>query len=210
VATSERFTRYLGSTKNLAGSACGLIGLGLYLFGWAGPYWPLVIIGLYAAGALAAPPEKVTLVLDDTAAEAGRLRTDLDGLVSRVDRHRHRLPAAALTRLGEITSILYDLLGRTAALTGAPEQLYEITRAIRTDLPTSLETYLNLPRWYAARRLAGGRNTAAEELVTQLDLLKSDLTKTAEQVFATDTRRLRDQTRYLQDRGRGGELDLPG
>jgi hypothetical protein len=33
-----------------------------------------VVAGLYGAGALIAPPEKVSLVIDDTAAETGRLR----------------------------------------------------------------------------------------------------------------------------------------
>ncbi|WP_433187333.1 hypothetical protein [Actinoallomurus sp. CA-150999] len=205
MAISDRVVRYLGSTKNLVGSAAGLAGLGLYFAGLAGPYWPLVVAGLYGVGALAAPPQRVNLIVDDTAAETGRLRGDLDELVARV--HGHRVPAQALERLDIIASMLRDVLLRSDVLNGSPDLLYEVSRAIRTDLPTSFETYLNLPRWYAARRI--GHGTAGEELITQLDLITASVTKTAENVYDADTRRMRDHTRYLRDREPDDDLGAP-
>ncbi len=102
MAISSRLASYAGSAKNLAGCVGGLIGLGLHFGGVAGPYWPLVVSGLYGAGALVAPPEKVSLVIDDTAAETGLLRADLDGLVAGVREHRppdeavaHSAPSSA-------------------------------------------------------------------------------------------------------------------
>jgi hypothetical protein len=60
VATSRRgLLRYLYSNKNLAGSAGGLAGLGLYFTGVVGELWPLVVAGLYGVGALVTPPTKV-------------------------------------------------------------------------------------------------------------------------------------------------------
>jgi hypothetical protein len=85
--------------------------------------------------------------------------------------------------------------------------MFELSRAMRTDLPTSLEGYFNLPRWYAPRR--GGPAPAADELVTQLDLITASLTKTAEAVYDADTRRMRDHTRYLRDREPDDSLGLP-
>ena len=205
MAISDRVARYLGSTKNLAGSVAGLAGLGLHFTGLAGPYWPLIVVGLYGAGALAAPPQKVTLVIDDSAAETGRLRTDLDDLLAKV-RH-HRLPAEAVERVDVIASMLRDILLRSDVLSGSPEPMFELSRAIRTDLPTSLEGYINLPRWYAPRR--GGPGSAADELVAQLDLITASLTKTAETVYDADTRRMRDHTRYLRDREPDDSLGLP-
>ena len=187
--------------KNIAGCVGGLAGLGLHFAGVAGPYWPLVVAGLYGAGALIAPPEKVSLVIDGTAAETGRLRADLDGLVERV--RSHRPPAEAVDRLEEIASMLRDLLGRTDLLSA--DSLYEISRAIRTDLPIGFETYLNLPRWYAARH----GEAASAELVTQLGLIADSVARTAEEVYADETRRLRDHTTYLRDRERSGDLTLP-
>jgi hypothetical protein len=201
VATSSRAAAYLTSAKNLAGCAGGLLGLGLYFLGVAGPYWPVVVAGLYGAGALLAPPEKVSLVIDDTVAETGRLRSDLDGLTDRVP--ERRLPPEAAERLDEIVAILRDLLDRADLLTASPDSLYEISRAIRSDLPTSLEAYLNLPRRHSARGAASG------ELVTQLGLIASSVSKTARDVYARETQRMRDHTRYLRDRENAGDLTLP-
>ncbi|GAB3980048.1 hypothetical protein GCM10029978_077070 [Actinoallomurus acanthiterrae] len=205
MAISDRVVRYLGSTKNLVGSAAGLAGLVLHFAGLAGPYWPLVVVGMYGVGALAAPPQRVNLVVGDTAAETGRLRGDLDELVARV--RDHRVPAQARERLEIIASMLRDVLLRSDVLNGSPDLLYEVSRAIRTDLPTSFETYLNLPRWYAARRI--GHGTAGEELITQLDLIMVSVTKTAEHVYDADTRRMRDHTRYLRDREPDDDLGAP-
>lgn len=201
MATSNRAVTYLTSVKNIAGCLGGLIGLGLHFTGVAGPYWPIAVAGLYGAGALLAPPEKVVLGNDDTVAEAGRLRADLDGLLARV--RERRLPPPAAELLDQIASMLTDLLERADLLTASPDASYEITRAIRTDLPAGLEAYLNLPRWLAARR------AASDELVTQLDLIAGSVSRTAERVFAAETRRMRDQTRYLRDREATGELMLP-
>jgi hypothetical protein len=68
-------------------------------------------------------------------------------------------------------------------------------------------TFLGLAR--ATRRINGQR-TAAEELTAQLELLEHDLTGTADQVYGTDAQRLRDQTRYLEERSSPRELDIPG
>ncbi|WP_202124965.1 hypothetical protein [Actinomadura physcomitrii] len=210
-----RAVRYLGSTKNLAGCVGGIIGLALTFTGVSGPYWPLVVAGLYGAGALLGPPEpKVSLVVDDTAVETGRLRADLDGLVARV--RSLDPPAEAMAKLEETASMLRDVLARADLLSTSPDALYEVSRTIRTDLPTSFETYLNLPRWYALRH--GGE--AATELLGQLDLIAGSVSRTAEEVYETEARRMRDHTAYLRDRERvrddgtlaeqsGDDLTLP-
>ncbi|HEX2313424.1 MAG TPA: hypothetical protein VHJ17_06830 [Thermomonospora sp.] len=202
MATSDRLVRYLGSTKNLVGSACGLAGLGLYFAGVAGAYWPVVVAGLYAAGALAAPPEKVTLAVGDAEDETGRLRADLDALVERVAAHAGRMPPPAMVRLKEIRDTLGDVLGRADLLAADPDARYELTRAIRADLPAGFEAYLNLPGWFASGRGAAARRTAADELVTQLDLIGEHVTALAHRLFEADAQRMRDQTRYLQERSR--------
>jgi len=80
VATS-RFMGYLESRKNIAGSACGLAGLVLTFTGVAGPYWPVVVVGLYGAGALIAPPERPALPdFPDPSAQLDEVRADFDRL----------------------------------------------------------------------------------------------------------------------------------
>ncbi|MFJ2580666.1 hypothetical protein [Kitasatospora aureofaciens] len=59
MATSEgpgrRVLGYLESARNLVGCAGGAIGLGLHFAGLGGAWWPAVVAGLYAAGALLTP-----------------------------------------------------------------------------------------------------------------------------------------------------------
>ncbi|MFI6096132.1 hypothetical protein ACIA8G_11290 [Lentzea sp. NPDC051213] len=193
MATSNPVPRYLASWKNLAGCAGGLAGLGLHFAGVAGSYWVLVVIGLYGVGALAAPPERVTLVTDSEQ-EAGRLRAELDTLVERVRGFGGRVPGEVAPKFAEIAEVLRGMLDRPRELRGDPDALHAVTRLVGTDLPLSVQTYLNLPWWYAAARGSGA------ELVRQLDLLHKDAVRVAERFHAADAQRQADHTRYLEDR----------
>ncbi|MDQ1026488.1 hypothetical protein QF035_004070 [Streptomyces umbrinus] len=74
---TNKFLGYLESRKNLTGSACGIVGLALTFAGVAGPYWPVVVVGLYGAGALVAPPERPPLPdFPDPSAQLDELRGD--------------------------------------------------------------------------------------------------------------------------------------
>nr|QEO73680.1 hypothetical protein [uncultured bacterium] len=192
MATSNPVLRYLASWKNLAGCAGGLLGLGLHFAGLAGAYWVLVVIGLYGVGALAAPPERITLVTAPEE-EAGQLRTELDALVGRV--RGFRVPGEVAPKIAEIAEVLRGMLDRPRELRADPDALHAVTRLVGTDLPLSLQTYLNLPWWYAAARGSG------TELVRQLDLLHADAVRVAERFHAADAQRQADHTRYLEDRG---------
>lgn len=191
MATSNPVLRYLASWKNLAGCTGGLIGLLLHFAGLAGSYWVLVVIGLYGVGALAAPPERIILVTDPEE-EAGQLRADLDALVGRV--HGFNVPSEVAPKLAEIAEVLRGMLDRPRELRADPDALHAVTRLVGTDLPLSVQTYLNLPWWYAAARGSGA------ELVRQLDLLKADAVRVAERFHAADAQRQADHTRYLEDR----------
>lgn len=184
-------SRYLASWKNLTGCALGLLGLGLHFAGLAGSYWVVVVIGLYLVGALAAPPDRITLVTDP-AEEAGALRSELDALVLRV--HGLRVPDEAKPRIGEIAEVLRGMLERPRELRADPDALHAVTRLVGTDLPLSVQSYLNLPWWYAAAKGSG------TELVRQLDLLHADAVRTAERFHAADAQRQADHGRYLEDR----------
>jgi hypothetical protein len=191
VATSNPVLRYLASWRNLAGCTGGLIGLLLHFAGLAGSYWVLVVLGLYGVGALAAPPERIILVTDPEE-EAGQLRTELDALVLRV--RGLNVPTDVPPKLGEIAEVLRGMLDRPRELRADPDALHAVTRLVGTDLPLSVQTYLNLPWWYAAARGSG------TELVRQLDLLHADAVRTAERFHAADAQRQADHTRYLEDR----------
>ncbi|MFJ9784835.1 hypothetical protein ACIRSS_35055 [Amycolatopsis sp. NPDC101161] len=183
--------RYLGSNKNLLGCVGGLVGVVLYVTGVVGWFWPFVVVALYLAGALLAPSEKVRLV-PDTSAE---LRSSLETLLSRVSSQASRMPASTVDTVGRIAAILRDLLSDPARLAADPDLQHAVVRLGRTDLPLSLETYLNLPWWFASRRAGAG-----EELVAQLGLLEAEAHRVAERFYASEVDRQADHTRYLRDR----------
>ncbi|WP_410636647.1 hypothetical protein [Amycolatopsis sp. cmx-4-83] len=183
--------RYLGSTKNLTGCVGGLVGVVLYLTGVVGWFWPFVVVALYLAGALLAPGEKVRLVPDTSAS----LRSSLETLVSSVDTQSSRLPASSVDAVRRIAEVLSDLLSHPDRLAADPDLQHAVVRLAGTDLPLSVQAYLNLPWWFAARRVGAG-----EELVAQLGLLETEAHRVAERFYATEIDRQADHTRYLRDR----------
>jgi hypothetical protein len=168
-------SRYFTSTRHLVGCGFALVGLVLAVTGVAGAFWPLVIVGLYAVGALIAPAERrVSLEI----AGPRELRKLLRTLP------RDRLPSLAARRLTVIETVVDGLLARPDELAARPEAWFTVDQAVRRDLPATLEAYLNLPRWYTARnRLPGVNRDAATELIDQLRSIENILTRVAEDVY---------------------------
>ncbi|MFF2521780.1 hypothetical protein [Streptomyces liangshanensis] len=198
MATS-RALAFLESRKNLTGSACGLVGLAGTFTGVAGTYWPLVVAGLYGAGALIAPPERPrTPAFDDTAEQLTTLRTDfttLTAYLTEVD-----LPPAAAGRLTELTEVLAALLepGWVAdALTQDPEAVHALSRAIRQDIPESVDTYVRT-RWWT--RLQPTTDPPERHLERQLTVLYDESRTLATALREAESRRQETHTRYLEDR----------
>jgi hypothetical protein len=206
VATSDRVLTYLGSAKNIAGCVLALVGVVLTFAGVAGPYWPVVVAGLYGVGALLAPPDRVHLVISHAEVETRQLRADLDALAAKVT--EPRFPADVVAKVADLAGILRDVLARAEALTASPDQLHVVSQAIRDYLPTSLEAYANLPRAYALTRRAERQRSAHDELLAQLALLETGLGRIADAVYRGDEQALADQGRFLRDRFGGSALDL--
>ncbi len=199
MATS-RFLGYLESRKNLTGSACGLVGLVLTFVGVAGPYWPVVVVGLYGAGALIAPPERPALPdFPDPSAQLEELRDDferLGGYLTGVE-----LPPAAAGRLTELTQLLAGLLDPqvTHDLAQDPEGVHILSRAIRQDVPEAVDTFVRT-RWWT--RLAPGTEPPERHLERQLTVLQEEARGLAASLREVEARRQESHTRYLEDRGR--------
>ncbi|MHB9853291.1 hypothetical protein ACSYGO_29175 [Streptomyces krungchingensis] len=200
MATS-RLVRHLESRKNLAGSACGLLGLALTFTGLAGPYWPFVVAGLYGAGALIAPPERPALPdFPDPSAQLEELRGDFEKLRAYLD--GVELPPAAAGRLTELTELLAALLdpGWVAeVLAQDPEGVHMLSRAVRQDIPEAVDTFVRT-RWWT--RLAPGTEPPERHLERQLTLLHEESDRLATTLREVEARRQESHTRYLEDRGR--------
>lgn len=198
MATS-RFMAYIESRKNLTGSALGVAGLGLTFAGVAGPYWPVVVAGLYGAGALIAPPERPPLPdFPDPSAQLDEVRADfrrLGDYLAGVD-----LPPAAAGHLAELTELLTALLdpGWVAeVLARDPEGVHTLSRAVRQDVPEAVDTFVRT-RWWT--RLTPGTEPPERHLERQLTLLHEELGRLAAALRDTEARRQESHTRYLEDR----------
>lgn len=201
MATNKNPLRYLESRKNLTGSACGLAGLALTFAGVAGSYWPVVVAGLYGAGALIAPPERPPLPdfpdpsaqLEELRGDFGRLREYLDGV---------ELPPTAAGRLTELAELLTALLdpGWVAeVLAHDPEGVHALSRAVRQDIPEAVDTFIRT-RWWT--RLTPGTEPPERHLERQLTLLHEEADRLAATLREVEARRQESHTRYLEDRGR--------
>ncbi|MGW3950656.1 hypothetical protein ACWEKM_06790 [Streptomyces sp. NPDC004752] len=198
MATS-RFVGYLESRKNIAGGFCGLAGLALTFTGVAGPYWPVVVAGLYGAGALIAPPERPALPdFPDPSAQLDELRDDFEtlrGYLADVD-----LPPAAAGRLTELTELLAALLDPgwvTEVLAQDPEGMHTLSRTVRQDIPEAVDAYVRT-RWWT--RLTPGTEPPERHLERQLTLLYEEAERLATALRDAETRRQESHTRYLEDR----------
>lgn len=196
MAISDRLLRYVESRKNLTGCACGLAGVGLALAGAAGSLWPLVVAGLYGAGALIAPPERPAApAFPDPAEQLDALRADLAtlrGYLAEVE-----LPPAAHGRLTELDTLLGALL--EPGWVSDPEHLRVLGRAVRQDLPEAVDAFTR-SRWWT--RAVPGREPPERHLERQLAALHAEAEAIAAAMHEAEARRQEIHTRYLEDRGR--------
>ncbi|MFE9633680.1 hypothetical protein [Streptomyces sp. NPDC006463] len=200
-ALGTGFLNYLESKKNLAGSACGVAGLGLSFAGVGGSFWPVVVAGLYGAGALIAPPERVDPPhYPDVAEQLGVVREDFGRLreyLAEVD-----LPPAAGGKLAELMELYAALLdpGWVAdALAAEPEWVHALSRAIRLDVPECVDTY-NRTRWWT--RMTSGAESPERHLERQLVVLYDEAERVTAGLHEVEAGRQQTHTTYLEERGR--------
>jgi hypothetical protein len=201
----QRLTIYLYSMKNIVGSALALVGLALFFTGIVGWLWPFVVVGLYLVGALITPgPSSIDL---RTGFDPNDIRRALDTEVKAVS---GRVPPDVLAKVQSIQQIILGILPRSGALPPGSPELYVVQRTATDYLPTSLESYLNLPRAYATLHPVQDGKTPKQVLMDQLTLLESKMTEVADDVHRNDTDRLLANGRFLEERFRPSALSLDG
>ncbi|MDX2542330.1 hypothetical protein ACOT81_30745 [Streptomyces sp. WI04-05B] len=201
---------FLESRKNIAGSACGLVGLGLTFTGLAGPYWPVVVAGLYGAGALIAPPERQPLPeFPDPSAQLSAQLDELRGDFERLHEYLTQVELApvAAGQVTELTGLVGALLEPgwvSEALAQDPEGVHVLSRIVRQDLPEAVDSFVRA-RWWT--RLAPGQEPPERHLERQLGLLRQEAEALAAGLREIEARRQESHTRYLEGRGpRSGGL----
>ncbi|WP_411105798.1 hypothetical protein [Streptomyces sp. cmx-4-9] len=191
---------WLESRKNLAGSACGVAGAGLALAGAGGAWWPLVVVGLYGAGALIAPPERVPVPPFDPGEELGALRADFARL--REYLAEVELPSPAAGTLAELAELYGALLAPgwvARALATEPDAVHALARGIRQDVPECVDAY-HRTRWWD--RMSPGGEAPEQHLERQLAALREEAGRLTAGLHEVEARRQQTHTAYLEERGR--------
>ncbi|MFF8374739.1 hypothetical protein ACF07V_01220 [Streptomyces sp. NPDC015661] len=195
MGTSSRLLGYVESRKNLTGSVCGLAGVGITLTGAAGGLWPLVVGGLYAAGALIAPPERPdTPHFPNAGEQLDSLRADFATLRDYLD--EVELPSATRDGLTELATLVEALL--EPGWVSDPDHLHALGRAVRQDIPEAVDTFVRT-RWWS--RVAPGAEPPERHLERQLSVLHEEMSGIAAALRQAEAIRQEIHTRYLEDRG---------
>jgi hypothetical protein len=140
---------------------------------------------------------------DEVAVDAGDLDGDLRSLPLRI---AGRVPQAAVEAVERIAAALRDAAPRVVG-SGEPEIL--VRRTATVYLPDTLRAFLALPSdWAERHRLADG-STAAQSLVAQLGALEDAATRMRDAAVADDAAALLTNGRFLEDRFRTSDLELP-
>jgi hypothetical protein len=197
------FPRYLISAKNLIGCALALVGLVLHLFGLLGPFpvWLVVVLALYAVGALVGPRPRPKVAKDTFNPQ--EIRRALDHAYQMT---HGRLPADSQTRVAHIRAEILELLPHAAEFPAGSQDLYVLRRMAVDYLPTTIEAYLALPATYATERVVQDGKTPLQVMNDQLALLDGQMAEIAEAVHRRDSDRLLANGIFLDERfGRGFE-----
>lgn len=200
--------RWIASTKNLLGSAFGGLALGVQLITGFGPLWLPIVIAAYCAGALIAPRDPVELhLVFGAGASASQLQEQLALIRTSAARNAKQLGPDGTRAVTELLDGLGEIVGRWDQLDALPEQAGVIESIIGDYLPTSVQTYINLPRTFAITPAAGKRS-AHDELLEQLGLLRGETDRVRTALYTRDADALGDQGRFLRSKFGRSELEL--
>lgn len=205
---------YLGSNKNLAGAAMAILGLIVSFAVLSGSSLkfviaPFVAVCLYGVAFLLVPNKRVRLVVDPNSptAQAAQLKVELSRLERKVYALGAKLPPDVHRSFKNINGQLVAILDRVDVLSATSDDLFVVTKTINDYLPTSLETYANLPRRFAMRRSDGQARSPHDELMAQMGLLEEQMDEVLEAVVSGDVQKLQNQGRFLDARFHESDLN---
>jgi hypothetical protein len=201
--------RWLASSKNILGGVLAAAAVGAQLVFGLGPLWPLIVAASYGVGALVAPRERVDLRLGIGAgASAADLAAQLRVLRRATKGEARRLTDDANAILLRILDALDEIVARWGELAAAPDQRHVVERMILDYLPTSVQTFVNLPRTFALAARVEGKRSAHDELIEQLVILEKEADRIRTAVYSREVDALSDQGRFLREKFGRSELEI--
>jgi hypothetical protein len=192
----RRLARYATSTKNVVGLGLAIVALLLHFVGLVGSIWPLVVVGLYVVGALAAPPDRRDSAISTRTLDPASIQRVLNQVDARVKRGVPPEFAAAVHR---ITGGIRDLLTRVAEQPAASEDVFVLSQMASDYLPATVDGYLKLPQSYAMQHKGPDGRTPYEMACAQLALLDRKLGDVSDAMLKGDSDELAAHGRFLEE-----------
>ena len=118
------------------------------------------------------------------------------------------MPEGGVPGVRAIEDVLRPLLTYLTANPPTEEELIPVRATLTDYLPTTLDTFLALPKDFASTHLGRTGHTPAQELGEQLTLLEAGVVEYAQSIYAGDAQRLSNQGRFLQTKFGRSDLDL--
>jgi hypothetical protein len=188
---------FLYSTPNLYGTLFALAGLVMYFLGIIGPFWPLIVFGLYLLGYVVAPRNPRVDLHVRNQRSAKELRAGLDRLLYT---SRRRLPRDLYYKVKNIRDAIVDVLPSIPDLESSDPNVYTLRQTAAEYLPEALENYLALPPVYAKLQPIRDGKTARQLLGEQLDLLDQQMKEVVTELRRDDVDRLVIHGRFLKSK----------
>ncbi|MEZ0163962.1 hypothetical protein AB2L27_04180 [Kineococcus sp. LSe6-4] len=120
-----------------------------------------------------------------------------------------RLTTSERALVHEVADLLGPLLHRVGERGADPQVRHDLQTLAGEHLPRTVGDFLSLPEDVAREHRTGAGTTPADELRHQLHLLVEGCRRLREAVLAADVDRQRQQSRFLEAKFRGSDLDLP-
>ncbi len=200
-ASLSRRTRlllFLYGSRNIAGCALGLTGLGLYFGGIVDHFWYLIVAGLYGIGYLAVPASpKLDLSLGQSLDTAG-----IEEALGRLLRQTQKTLEPDLFALAtSIVDSIRAILPRLAkAGTIGDRSVFDVRQTALDYLPATLQRYLALPAGFRKLHGLSDGRTSHDLLKEQLTLLDGKMKEVVTSMHEGDTDALVANGRFLQER----------
>jgi hypothetical protein len=148
-------------------------------------------------------------VSDPTQTSCAEVRAALSPLKYSMITHADVFPVRCRELVEETTAQMERVVA-FAANGGHADAGLRTVHVIATDyLPTSINTYVRLPRDYAMSHRQPSGRTASEELELELRVLRDKVDEAVESLHRDDAMRLEQQTAFLLAKFGRSELDLP-
>ncbi|MEZ0490831.1 hypothetical protein AB2L28_01085 [Kineococcus sp. TBRC 1896] len=142
------------------------------------------------------------------ALRSGSAEAALAATVARADA-AGGLTTSERAQVHEVADLLGPLLRRVQERGADPQVRHDLHTLASEHLPRTVEDFLALPEDVARGHRDGGGLTPTDELRSQLHLLVEGCRRLREAVLAADVDRQRQQSRFLEAKFRGSDLDLP-